>query len=150
MSKVLVTEEYLQDIADAIREKTGGSATYTPAQMGDAIRNIPSGGGSIGQATRIINDKWDGTGSTTYTFDNDIDKCFLILTYTRETTLSDTRYTLTLASGSYTVNFDSGVIHGSTTYERVVYLLVDGIKAGDTLYVYNYGDLRTADVVEIS
>ena len=44
MSKVLVTEEYLEDIADAIREKTGGDATYTPAQMGDAIRNIPSGG----------------------------------------------------------------------------------------------------------
>lgn len=45
MSKVLVTEDYLQDIADAIREKVGDSATYTPAQMGDAIRNIPSGGG---------------------------------------------------------------------------------------------------------
>lgn len=45
MSKVLVTEDYLQDIADAIREKVGNSATYTPAQMGDAIRAIPSGGG---------------------------------------------------------------------------------------------------------
>lgn len=49
MSKVLVTEDYLQDIADAIREKVGDSATYTPAQMGDAIRNIPSGAGGGAQ-----------------------------------------------------------------------------------------------------
>ena len=45
MSKVMVTESYLQDVADAIREK-GGTDTYTPAEMGDAIRDLPSGGGS--------------------------------------------------------------------------------------------------------
>lgn len=44
MGKVCVTEEYLQDIADAIREK-GVSGTFTPAQMGDAIREIEGGGG---------------------------------------------------------------------------------------------------------
>lgn len=46
MSKVLITESYLQDIADAIREKAGGNNTYTPAQMATAITNIPSGGTS--------------------------------------------------------------------------------------------------------
>lgn len=44
MGKVCVTEEYLQDIADAIREK-GVSGTFTPAQMGDAVRQISGGGG---------------------------------------------------------------------------------------------------------
>lgn len=44
MSKVLVTEAYLQDIADAIREKAGGGSTYKPSQMGNAIRSIPAGG----------------------------------------------------------------------------------------------------------
>lgn len=45
MSKVLVTEAYLEDIADAIREKNGTINTYTPAEMADAISAI-SGGGS--------------------------------------------------------------------------------------------------------
>lgn len=32
-----------EDIADAIREKSGSSDTYTPAEMPSAIRSIPSG-----------------------------------------------------------------------------------------------------------
>lgn len=37
-------EADLTDIANAIREKNGGSDTYKPAVMGDAIRDIESGG----------------------------------------------------------------------------------------------------------
>lgn len=40
MTKVLVTDTYLEDIADAIRDKTGGSDTYTPSQMATAINNL--------------------------------------------------------------------------------------------------------------
>lgn len=40
MSQVLVTESYLDDIADAIREKNGSEDTYTPAQMAGAIGEI--------------------------------------------------------------------------------------------------------------
>ena len=40
MSKVLVSEEYLQDIGDALREQLGGTDTYAPADMGDAVRSI--------------------------------------------------------------------------------------------------------------
>lgn len=46
MTKVLVTESHLIDIADAIREKLGVSDTYTPAEMGPAIETI-SGGGTV-------------------------------------------------------------------------------------------------------
>lgn len=35
------------DIADAIRSKNGSSDTYTPAQMPQAIADIPTGGGGI-------------------------------------------------------------------------------------------------------
>ena len=55
MSKVLVTEAYLQDIADAIREKSGGGSTFKPSQMGNAIRSIPAGGGADWQVL------YDGT-----------------------------------------------------------------------------------------
>ena len=40
--KKLYEEAAVQDIADAIREKTGGAETYKIAQMGDAVRAIPS------------------------------------------------------------------------------------------------------------
>lgn len=42
MAKKLYEEASVQDIAVAIREKTGGTETYKIAQMGDAVRSIPS------------------------------------------------------------------------------------------------------------
>ena len=42
MAKKLYEESSVQDIAAAIREKTGGTETYKVAQMGNAVRAIPS------------------------------------------------------------------------------------------------------------
>ena len=47
MAKVLVTEDYLKNIGDAIRSKTETEETYTPSQMADAISNIESGEGVL-------------------------------------------------------------------------------------------------------
>lgn len=43
MSKALITEGYLTDIANAIRAKNGSADTYTPPQMAAAIAAIPTG-----------------------------------------------------------------------------------------------------------
>lgn len=48
MSKALITEGYLTDIANAIRTKLGVSDAYTPPQMAGAIASIPTGGTSDG------------------------------------------------------------------------------------------------------
>lgn len=40
MSKVIITESHLEDIADAIRAKNGTQNTYTPGQMAIAISDI--------------------------------------------------------------------------------------------------------------
>ena len=53
MANKLYEESSISDIADAIREKNGSSNTYTVAQMGNAVRAIPSGGGS-GDYGRIV------------------------------------------------------------------------------------------------
>ena len=45
MAEYLIQSETLDDIADAINAKTGGSSAMTPAEMVAAIGNIPSGGG---------------------------------------------------------------------------------------------------------
>ena len=42
MSKVLVTESHLEDIADAIRAKNGLETEYRPGDMAAAIAAIPS------------------------------------------------------------------------------------------------------------
>ena len=41
MAKKLYEEAAVQDIADAIREKTGGAETYRIAQMGGAAYLLP-------------------------------------------------------------------------------------------------------------
>ena len=41
MANVLVEETSLSNIASAIREKNGGSATYKPGEMAAAISNLP-------------------------------------------------------------------------------------------------------------
>lgn len=43
MAKKLYEEASVQDIANAIREKTGGAETYKIAEMGDAVRGITTG-----------------------------------------------------------------------------------------------------------
>lgn len=40
MAQVLIEEKYLEDIADALRKKTGANDTYTPAQMAETIRSL--------------------------------------------------------------------------------------------------------------
>ncbi len=42
MSKALITESYLTNIANSIRTKLGVQTAYTPSQMSNAIDNIPS------------------------------------------------------------------------------------------------------------
>lgn len=49
MAKKLYEEASVQDIAAAIREKTGGTEMYKIAQMADAVREIETGGTSGGE-----------------------------------------------------------------------------------------------------
>lgn len=49
MANVLVEETSLSNIASAIREKSGGSATYKPGEMAAAISNLPTGGSNNGE-----------------------------------------------------------------------------------------------------
>lgn len=64
MSKAIITEQHLHDIADAIIAKGGATAPMTPAQIPDAIQAIPSGGGGGGGYSLTVNMAyylWSGT-----------------------------------------------------------------------------------------
>lgn len=71
MAKVLVTEDYLEDIGDAIRYKNGQAVNYTPPQMAQAIRNINTGGDlgtkniSANGTYNASSDGYDGYSSVT-------------------------------------------------------------------------------------
>jgi hypothetical protein len=54
MSKVLVNESSLSNIADAIREKNGLTDTYKPSEMATAITNLPTGGGGDIEVEPIV------------------------------------------------------------------------------------------------
>lgn len=58
MSKVLVTDTHLEDIADAIREKLGVQTTYRPGDMAAAIESISGG---YPEPTGTINITQNGT-----------------------------------------------------------------------------------------
>ena len=60
MSRVTVNEQYLQDTADAIREKTGSSDTYKPSQFASAIADISGGSGNFEVVTISITNETDG------------------------------------------------------------------------------------------
>ena len=67
MAKVAITEQYLTDIADAIRTKTGSQDSYKPSEMADAISRISGGGGIVPTGTIEINVSAAGTTTTNVT-----------------------------------------------------------------------------------
>lgn len=66
MSKVLVTDTYLTNIANAIREKNGEITTYKPGDMAGAILNISSENESVLKSDVNFYD-YDGTIVASYT-----------------------------------------------------------------------------------
>ena len=67
MPKAIITEQYLTDIANAIRTKTGETTSYTPPEMANKILTIPSGGGS----TPVLQNKTHIPTETTTTITAD-------------------------------------------------------------------------------
>lgn len=67
MSKVLVTESYLTDIGNAIRNKNGSTIKYKPSEMAGAINDIPTQGS---QDNTVINSILDRSISGNYVNDD--------------------------------------------------------------------------------
>lgn len=68
MSKVLVSESNLTNIADAIRGKNGETTTYKPSEMAAAITAITTGGGS--RADYVPDSALVISGNCDYKFNN--------------------------------------------------------------------------------
>ena len=66
MAKVLVNEKHLTDIAEAIREKSGDSRTYTPDEMATAIENIPGSVEVTNGTLKMCKAKYDIVKANTF------------------------------------------------------------------------------------
>lgn len=53
MAEYLIQSETLDDIADAINAKTGGTSAMTPAEMVTEIESIQTGGGSVSDSVTV-------------------------------------------------------------------------------------------------
>lgn len=53
MTQGLITEQYVKDIAEAIRFKNNENRSYYPSEMAEAIMNIPTGGGGLDLVTSL-------------------------------------------------------------------------------------------------
>lgn len=60
MARVLVTDTHLTAIGDAIRAKSASNITYTPAEMAQAILDIPAGGANAGNEDAFITGAFNG------------------------------------------------------------------------------------------
>lgn len=69
MTQGLITRQYVEDIAEAIRFKNNENRRYYPSEMAEAIMNIPTGGGGLDLSTELVlsSDKTSTTGEVTLT-----------------------------------------------------------------------------------
>lgn len=67
MGNVLVKEETLTQIADAIREKSGGATSYKPREMPDAILEISTYSGEGADPNKPIR-FYDPYGELVYSY----------------------------------------------------------------------------------
>ena len=69
--------QYLTDIANAIRAKTGGIASITPEDMPDEIASISGGGGGTAELTPYKTDVATGylSGNTWYAYQSGYQSC---------------------------------------------------------------------------
>ena len=130
MSKALITEQYLTDIADSIRAQLGVATEYKPSEMSAAIDSI-SGGGGGGVTALIDEEKKQDSGST--------------LTLDRTATITNAGYYYVIAFG-YATSL-SVYINGtaqtldyqySTDYINA-YAKKVALNANDTVRIYTYG-----------
>ena len=122
---VIVNQEYLQDIADAIRGKNGSIDTYTPAEMAAAINDLETGGSDPVEWTDYIGNRsslWRsgsignlGSGNLVFYWYGDIRN-------------------VSMSIQSWRVNSSSN-FHDTAIYcpDRLTYL---ALKAGEMLPIY--------------
>ena len=131
MSRVAITEQYLTDIADAIREKTGLATTYKPSEMADAISSISGGGGIIptGSITITENDTYNVTSYAS-----------AIVNVPTGSTINNQDKTATPTESSQIITYDSGY----TGLDQVTISAIPNTYVGSSISRNSSSDLTVS------
>lgn len=145
---VVVLDSTLTDIADAIRSKTGGTATMTPGQMPAQIASIPSGGG-VGIPREVNANGVYGMPTESFTFSlpanaTDLSERALSYAFYGCTSLTSVDLSsLTAVSGSQALNYAFRNCTGITSADLGSITEISGESA---LYYAFYGCANLASV----
>ena len=126
-----IDKSILTDIADAIRAKTGSTATMTPSGMAALINGIETGGGAPSTIT---------AGDTPVMMDG------RVVTATSSSWM-ETAMTITIPkAGTYRFKWIMGDSYEG--YRRATRLYKNGVAAGREHSSSNHGDINCTDDIE--
>ena len=150
MANVLVEETSLSNIASAIREKSGGSATYKPGEMAAAISNLPIGGSSDNE-DGLLSDTLINYENTTAT---DIKKsCFA-----NSTTLATATFTNVSNVGSSAfsncsaltqISLPNAITIGNSCFSKASKLLTVNLSNTESLGEYAFRECKAITSINL-
>ena len=137
MAIVIINDEYLTEIAEAIRTKNGLTVTYKPSEMAEAITSIPSvsAGGDMTKATVSTGGSLSFVKDTiTFDlseYDDSSKQVFFEIIYQASATYNGSTSTST-STGLFTINIDrNGNINGFGLAGLLSQMSFDGIDEDD-------------------
>lgn len=134
MTKVLVTEQYLADIANSIRDKLGTSDKLYPSDMSSAINQITVGGsesGAWGSLEINSNGTYDVSSYAEVMVDIESPKVFLVNTVWPIKIFPNGTYQQTLQSGGHALTYTSIGVEDENTAVYIVGSPFASIKVVD-------------------
>lgn len=160
MAKVLVSETYLTNIANAIRQKNGGSSQYTPAQMADAISAIQVGGSgsqwevNITQSanqTISVQSSISKTGTSSYVLGESTDVPTVLATVTPSTGYNAGTASVQRSGNTFSVSASAATLKTYTvTIEQTSHQTITVTCNGTphtTSFTASHGSTWTATIV---
>lgn len=137
MAKVAITEQYLTDIADAIRSKTGLSNSYYPSEMADAIMTISGSGGITPTGTISITENGTYNVTSYANADVSVPTGSTIINQNKTVTPNASQQIITADSGytgleSVTVNGDEDLVASNIKKNVSIFGVTGTYEAGSS------------------
>lgn len=136
MSTMLIQSGTLDDIADAIRAKTGGVNTMTPLEMPTEIASIVGGGGDITllHSEGLTRSQINGDTHTIYTFTQAYDTIYVIGSIGDNDNVAGCSLTY-IGNGTATEISSKTGTYSSTNATNTKVLKITNVSANDTVEI---------------